>query len=256
MDPSSIYSKWWLPLNASTVGKDVDSLILITHVFMAVLFVGWGIFFVYCLVRFRQRPNQKAAYAEVTGLYSKSVELAVILVEAFLLFGISWKVWGSVKNEFPTEEKAPVHVRIFAKQFEWFFQYPGKDGKFGRIDPAKIDSESGNTLGHDPTDPDGKDDIVKNNIFVLPIDKPIIAELASRDVIHSFKVPVLRFTQDVIPGLRIPIWFEAIQTGNFDIACAQLCGNGHTKMRAEARIVTQQQFEEWLKTEKTEGQKR
>ena len=84
-----------------------------------------------------------------------------------------------------------------------------------------------------------------NNLHV-PVNRPILIRLTSKDVIHSFKVPVLRLTQDAIPGQEIPFWFEATKTGGFDIACAQLCGLGHYRMRGQLNIQTQADFEAWL----------
>ncbi len=248
MQPQDVYSKWWLPINISTYGGEVDWLINVMHMVMGALFLGWGIFFVYCLFRFRQRPGQKARYEEVSGSLSKTVEVSVLVIEIVLLVFFSMPVWAKVKNEFPKESES-TQVHIVGQQFEWIFHYPGKDGKWGKINPKLID-DADNPLGLDrQNDPDAKDDIVSRKVFYFPVDKPVIAQVTSKDVIHSFKVPVLRFTQDVIPGVKIPIWFEANKTGRYAIACAQLCGVLHTTMSATAVITTQKEFDEWLKKE-------
>src|SRR5688572_29620652 len=131
MEP--VYSKWWLPIQASNYAADVDSIILVIHVFMAALFVGWGIFFIYCLFRFRERPGHRAQYSDVSGGISKAVEIGVVIFEVVLLVGFSMPVWARVKNEFPTAAESTV-CRIVAKRFEWLVHYPGADGKFGRTD--------------------------------------------------------------------------------------------------------------------------
>ena len=92
---------------------------------------------------------------------------------------------------------------------------------------------------------DGADDIVSSELH-LPINKPVICELSSKDVIHSFFIPVMRVKQDVVPGMRIPVWFEAVKEGTYEIACAQLCGNNHYSMRAILYLESQAQYEAWL----------
>ncbi len=79
----------------------------------------------------------------------------------------------------------------------------------------------------------------------FPVNKPVIVEITSKDVIHSFNIPVLRVKQDTIPGQRIPIWFEATQTGHFELACAQLCGLGHYRMRADVLVETPEAYAKW-----------
>ena len=104
---------------------------------------------------------------------------------------------------------------------------------------------SDNPLGMDPDDPDGKDDITSVNQFHVPVGKDVIVQISSKDVIHSFNIPVLRVKQDAIPGGRIPIWFKATQAGHFELACAQLCGLGHYRMRADVLIDTPEEFAKW-----------
>jgi len=235
----------WLPPNIATndYAHKVDLLIDVLHVFMVVLFVGWGIFFVYCLIRFRARPGHKANPKPVKGKVSKYAEIAVALFEAGLLIGISVPVWASVKNDLPLD-KNPVHVRVVAEQFQWNFHYPGPDGKFGPTSPEFLDTAT-NPVGVDRSDPDGKDDIVISE-FHIPVNRPVIVQISSKDVIHSFFVPVLRIKQDAIPGMSIPVWFEAGKTGNYEVACAQLCGNNHYSMRAVMVVESAEAFEAWV----------
>jgi len=230
--------------------RTVDDLINWLHVFMVLLFVGWGSFFVYCLVKFRQRKGHRADGKPVKAKVSKYAEIGVALFEAFLLIGLSIPAWASVKKDFPEEEQDPVHVRVVAEQFQWNFHYPGPDGIFGRTSPQYLDTAT-NILGIDPTDPNGNDDIYATEMH-LPVDRPVIADITSKDVIHSFFVSVLRVKQDAIPGMRIPIWFEAGKTGNYEISCAQLCGNNHYSMRALMVVDDQETFDAWY-ADKAEG---
>ena len=244
------YSKWWLPINVATHGDEVDRLMVFLHIFMFILFAGWGVYFVYCLVKFRAKAGAKARYEDVRGSISKSVEIAVVAIEVVLLVFFSMPVWARVKNEFPKESDA-VNVRIVAQQFQWNFHYAGKDGLFGRTKISLID-DTDNPVGLDRSDPAAKDDFVKTNAMTFPAGKPVIMRLTSKDVIHSFKIPVMRFTHDAMPGIEQRIWFEAktdARLGTYDVECAQLCGIGHTNMRAEARITSQADFDAFLAAE-------
>lgn len=198
---------WWLPFDASTHGAKIDQMMVVIHIMMAVLFVGWGIFFVYCLRKFRARPGHKATYEPIHAKSAKVVELAVVVAEAVLLVGFSMPVWARVKNEVPTPDKNPVAIKIVGEQFAWYAHYPGPDGKFGR---TSIDLVTGaNPIGLDRTDPDAAGNVVSRNELHIPVGRPIVCRLRSKDVIHSFYLPVLRVKQDVIPGTEIPSWFEA-----------------------------------------------
>ena len=233
---------WWLPMDVSVHGHLIDQLISVVHWFMLLLFVGWGIFFVYCLIHFRAREGHKALHMPIKGVFTKYIEVGVIVVEVFVLFGLSTPVWFAYKNH-PPAEKDAVTIKLVAEQFAWNFHYAGKDGKFGRTDSSLMSGD--NPLGLDPDDPAGKDDIVTVNQMHFPVHKPVIVEITSKDVIHSFNIPVLRVKQDTIPGQRIPIWFEATQPGHFELACAQLCGLGHYRMRADVLIDTPEDYAKW-----------
>jgi len=238
----------WMPINASRHGHQVDNLINVIHVFMAVLFVGWGIFFVYCLTRFRARPGRRANPELISAKGSKYAEIGVAVFEAVLLLGFSMPAWAAYKNDFPDKEKA-LQVRVVAQQFAWNFHYPGPDGVFGKTD-YKYNDETSNPIGLDPSDPAGKDDVVSINNLYVEKDRPVILLLSSKDVIHCFWVPAMRVKQDVVPGMAIPIWFEPVETGEYDITCAQLCGNNHFKMAGRCHVVDRKGFEDWMKRQK------
>lgn len=234
---------WGFPPNLSTYGADIDKLINVVHWFMAILFVGWGIFFVYCLIRFRKRAGHAASYESSHSKAPKFLEIGIAIFEAFLLIGLSYPVWSKIRTEFPPVNEA-LTIRVVAQQFVWNIHYPGRDGQFGKTNP-KLTSDS-NPLGLDSQDPAARDDIFTVNQLHFPVHKPVIVHLSSKDVIHSFAIPVLRVKQDVIPGLSIPVWFQANQTGQYEIACAQLCGVGHTLMRGFVTIDTPEQYAAWM----------
>ena len=248
-----------MPPLATTHGGEIDALNGWIHVFMLVLFVGWGGFFLYCLVRFRKSRNPVANYTGVTSNASKYSEIAVAIVEAVLLVGFSIPLWAARVDRLPPESEALV-VQVTGEQFAWNVHYAGPDGKFGRTDLKLLDVQS-NPLGLDRSDPAGLDDVTNLNQLYLPVNRPVIVKLRSKDVIHSFGVPEFRVKQDAIPGLTIPIWFVPnvttaemrTRTGNaafqYEIACAQLCGLGHARMRGFVTVQTAEEFQAWLDEE-------
>ncbi len=219
-----------MPGRASAHAADIDFMMSLVHWLMLFLFIGWGAYFIYVLFRFRASKNPTASYEGADGKYSKYQEVAVILAEATLLIGFAFPLWGFIKNDFPAAQDAPYTVNVVAEQFAWNVHYPGDDGVFGKRAPELIDAVR-NPLGLDMTDAAAADDVVSVNELHLPVDRPVIINLSSKDVIHSFGVPQLRVKQDAIPGLVIPIWFRPTVEGEYEIACAQLCGLSHYRMR-------------------------
>jgi len=243
-----------LPALASAHGGQIDSLIGWIHVFMLILFVGWGGFLIYCLVRFRASRNPVADYKGVTSHSSMYSEIGVAVVEAVLLIGFAIPLWAARVDQIPPESEALV-VEVTGEQFAWNVHYAGPDGEFGRTDINLIDLQT-NPLGLDRSDPAAMDDVTTVNQLYLPVDRQIIVKLKTKDVIHSFGVPELRVKQDAIPGLTVPIWFVPTitttemraQTGNpefqYEIACAQLCGLGHYRMRGFVTVETTEEFQQ------------
>jgi cytochrome c oxidase subunit 2 len=236
-----------LPVLASEHGQQVDNLIVYVHWLMMVLFVGWLAYFCYALFRFHRSRNPKADYLGVRNHASNYVEVVVALVEAVLLIFVAVPLWAKSVGDMPDEKKSTV-IQIVAQQFDWNVRYPGKDGIFGKQDMKLVTSE--NTFGVDPSDPNGKDDVQTMTQIHVVVDKPVIAFISSKDVIHSFKVIAMRVTQDAIPGMRIPIHFTPTKIGKYQINCAQLCGQGHASMSRGMLIVeSQEDFDKWLATQ-------
>jgi cytochrome c oxidase subunit 2 len=303
---------WWLPPDASEHGGAIDNLIVMVHWFMAVLFVGWGFYFVYCLARFRDRPGHLASTKLPKAKASKVAEVAVIIVETILLLGFSIPIWAQNRGaaHVPRADEALV-VRVVAEQFAWNVHYPGSDGKFGGTDPGLMTKE--NPVGLDrENDAAAKDDIVTINQLHVPVGRQVVVHVSSKDVIHGFNLPFLRVKQDAIPGMQTAVWFKALKTTDqvrdemtntyparvefmpvlknhitmadakgadgsvvvekytpitaeilekltaagvatveaspavpTEIACAQLCGLSHYRMRGYLNIDTPEQFEAW-----------
>jgi cytochrome c oxidase subunit 2 len=237
-----------LPELASKHGAEVDHLILYVHLLMGALFVGWLSYFLYAIFRFNNKSNPKANYVGVTSHLSTYIEGAVAIVEAVLLIGFAIPLWAKSADDFPKDSTV---IRVTAEQFAWNSRFPGKDGVFGRQDAKLV--TGANPLGLDPTDPAGKDDVVPPpGEIAVPVNVPVIVHVTSKDVIHSFKINPMRVTQDAIPGLSIPIWFEPTREGHYMINCAQLCGNSHAFMRGHFYVKSKAEYDKWL-AEKTKS---
>ncbi len=234
----------WLPGSASTFAAEIDGAINLVHLLMLLMLISWGIFFIMFLVRFRQGSGRAVVR---TGFPKMAVPVAMIAFVAIfdtIMLAKDVPFWRHLKQELPSPEESTV-VRVVAQQFAWNIHYPGADGIFGRTDPHLVNEQS-NPVGLDRSDPAAIDDIVTLGELHLPDDRPVLIYLSTKDVIHSFSLPIMRVKQDVIPGMTIPIWFEPTRTGSWQIACAQLCGNSHYRMKGILEVETAAEFEAWM----------
>jgi len=229
-----------MPVQASTHAAELDQMTVLVHWLMLVMFVGWGIFFLFVLFRFRSGANPKASYTGAKGKISKGTEVAVAVIEVLLLVFYAIPAWAKRVKAFPSENEAVV-VRVVGEQFSWNIHYPGRDRTFGRTDIKLVTSD--NPLGLDRTDAAAKDDITTINQLNLPVDRPVLVHLSSKDVIHSFGLFEMRVKQDAIPGMQIPVWFIPNLIGNYEISCSQLCGLGHFRMRGFITIQSQADYD-------------
>jgi cytochrome c oxidase subunit 2 len=247
----------WLgmPPAASAHAGEIDQMMVLVHWLMLVLFVGWGAFFLYVLVRFRRGANPKANYLGAKGKLSKGLEVAVAVVEVVLLVFYAIPAWARRVQNLPSESEAVV-VRVVGQQFAWEVHYPGPDGKFGRTDVKLVSAD--NPLGLDRSDPDAKDDFNSENQLHVQVNRPVLVHLSSKDVIHSFGLYEMRVKQDAVPGLQIPVWFiptvstaeMRARTGkadfDYEIACSQLCGLGHFRMRGFLVVDSADDYQKWM----------
>ena len=140
-----------------------------------------------------------------------------------------------------------VTIEVTGQQFAWNIRYAGADAKFGRTDPKLINDANANFLGLDDADPAAKDDVMTQNLMAIPVNRPVSVLLRSKDVTHTFFVPQLRVKQDAVPGMGIRVHFTATKPGEYEIACAELCGMQHYKMRGRLLVMTEAEYEKWLK---------
>ena len=241
-----MFHVWWLPPDISVLGAGIDHQINETMVASGILFVASQL----ALAVFVWRSSGSTGPIRIfPGGATPMVVIAVVLVgiEVAVLTLVGSKVWAGL---FMVQAPAnALQVDVQAEQFAFYFRYAGPDGKFGAMDPSKVSDANNNFFGLDPAnDTTARDDIVAATL-AIPVNRPILLTMHSRDVGHAFYVPQLRIQQDFVPGLVIPLHFTATQTGKYEIVCTQLCGLGHYNMRAYVEVMSDSDFAQWLKTQ-------
>jgi cytochrome c oxidase subunit 2 len=230
------------PATITSVGLLVDQQYFLTLCVTGVVFILSQVGLAYAIWRFRDR-GQTAHFTRGSNTLEMIWTTATIVL--FLGLGLMGrKAWAEVR--FTPAEANAVQVEVTTNQFVFNFRYPGPDGKFGRLDPKQVSASTGNALGIDENDPAGKDDIVVPTLTV-PVDHQIELLIRSQDVIHNFYVRELRLQQDAVPGMVIPIHFTANQIGRYEIMCTQLCGLGHYRMRSFLDVVSEADYQTFLK---------
>ena len=236
----------WLPVAASAHAAAFDALLRNVHLHMLVIFVLWLGLFAWALVRFRAGAHPKPREEGVRGIWPAIAIAAVMVGDVVILATEALPAWSERMSP-PPAGSNPLEIRIIAEQYAWNIHYPGPDGVFGRTDTALISAS--NPLGIDRDDAAAKDDIGLLNILTLPVDRAVVIHLTSRDVVHSFTLAQMRVKQDAVPGMVARVWFTPTVIGNWEIACSQLCGLGHYRMRGEYHVVSVAEWQRWLADE-------
>ena len=222
--------KWWLPAAISNHAPALDRQFLITIIVVGLSFTAAQIGLGWMVWKYRDtgKANDRAIYSH--GSNRLEVLWTVITAVVFIALGVMGQsVWASLRlNDAPPGSYS---IEVVAQQFQWNFHYPGKDGKFGRTDPSLIDDGSLNFIGLDSNDAAAADDAT-SAMLAIPVNRPVELRLRSKDVIHNFWVPQLRFKQDLVPGMEIKVHFTANKVGKYELACAELCGQLHFKMKS------------------------
>ncbi len=213
----------FLPENISTFGDRIDSLTILITVLGLISLAIAEFVLIYSVVRFRKSKSPHAQY--IVGNKWKEAKWVVIPVLIVIAMDIfidieTTSAWNLIKIESPASDYS---VRVIGQQFSWQFVHPGKDGKLGT-----------------------PDDITTTNDLHVPINKNVIFYLQAKEVIHGFSIPVLRLKQDALPGRTWQGWFNATKAGSYEIMCTEICGAGHTVMRATLIVHTQEDFDKWV----------
>jgi cytochrome c oxidase subunit 2 len=247
-----VSKKWWFPASISEHGPALDRQFMITLVIVGISFAAAQIGLGWVVWKYRDtgKPGDRGLYTH--GSNKLEMLWTVITAVVFITLGVMGQsVWASLRlNDVPPGSYS---VEVVAQQFQWNFHYPGKDGVFGKTDPKLIDDGALNFIGIDESDPNAKDDAVTSALAV-PVNRPVELRLRSKDVIHNFWVPPLRFKQDLVPGMEIKVHFTPTKVGRYELACAELCGQLHFKMKSymlvlpddelnALKVLSQEQFQ-------------
>lgn len=212
--------QWGFPENVSTFGGEIDSIYMLILYVTGAMFVVVEAVLIYLMIRYRKRDGSKAEYSHG----HRRAEIVWTVVPALLLFLLAFRsvdTWLELKDPARLPDTA-LELRVHAQQFEWYITYPGPDNRL-----------------------DTPDDFTERNELRMPVGRTVHVTMTSEDVIHSFFLPNFRVKQDIVPGMETETWFEATETGEFTLACAELCGLGHYRMQGQVVIETAQEFASW-----------
>jgi cytochrome c oxidase subunit 2 len=232
---------WWFPPAITAFGLQIDEQFHRTLVITGVIFVLAQLGLAWAVFRFRDQ-GQKATFFEGNPRMEFLWTLATIVM--FVGLGLYGEhAWAEA--HFQGAAPGALLVEVTGQQFAWNFRYAGPDGKFGETKPELVSASTGNPVGLDPKDPSGKDDVVSPVMYV-PVGHEVEILIRTQDVTHSFYVRELRLKQDAVPGMVIHMHFDATVIGQYEIACAELCGLGHYRMRSFLNVVSQEDFDKWM----------
>lgn len=237
---------WWLPQDISTHGQPIDEQMSETMAEAGLSFLASQILLAIFVWKFsKPRPGERIRNFPGGAMGLVIAAFLLVGTEVLALGAFGAKAWASIYLTPPAADSLPVQVQ--AGQFAFYFRYPGPDGMFGPIHPDRISEANQNLFGLDTDhDPDSKDDIVTAEMAV-PVNREVHLLMRSKDVGHSFYVPELRVQQDFVPGLDLSIHFTATKIGRYEIVCTQLCGLGHYNMKAYLSVMSQDDYDNWLK---------
>ena len=208
----------WLPEDVSTYGHRDRFLFYLIYYITAATFILVTVLMVVFLVIYRDRGDRRATYSHgntTLEIIWTIIPAAILIVLAFM----SASSWAKIKRHVPETD---FELRVAAKQFNWEVNYPGPDGKLGTDDDIKFDND-----------------------LHVPVNKAVRLQLTATDVIHSFFIPNMRFKQDIVPGRKILVWFEATKPGKYELPCAELCGFGHSGMKGWLFVHTPEDYQKW-----------
>ncbi len=213
----------WFPQNVSTFGHEVDSIISFIYYVVGALFILTEIVVFWIIFQARKKANPNAGYHSGTKINQFVwiiIPTALLVITDFSIEAKGHHAWKTIKETLP--QKA-LEIEVSGQQFAWDFVIPGQDEKLGTEDDLKMQTE-----------------------LVVPANTDILFHLSSVDVLHSFWIPSLRLKQDAVPGRSIKGWFNVTTPGSYPIACAEICGVGHTKMGAVLTVKSKDEYAKWV----------
>ncbi|HEX8097475.1 MAG TPA: cytochrome c oxidase subunit II [Pyrinomonadaceae bacterium] len=245
--------RWWFPPAITEHGPAVDAQFMRTIIVVGIAFTAAQVGLGYMIWRYRDTGGgERALYTH--GNNRLEIVWTVITAAVFISLAVmGQRVWASLHLQGPAP--GANRVEVVAQQFQWNFHYPGRDGAFGRTDPKLINDDELNFIGLDDKDPAGKDDPVLSSL-AIPVGVPTEFLLRSKDVTHSFWIPQTRFKQDLVPGMEIRSHFTPTKVGQYELACAELCGMNHFKMKAYVLVLPRAEHAALMKLAPSEFQAR
>ncbi|HSB11049.1 MAG TPA: cytochrome c oxidase subunit II [Blastocatellia bacterium] len=230
---------WWFPHGISENAGPIDAQFNRTLTVVAIAFVAAQIALGYAVMKFGRKGDARAVYTHGSNKLEAVWTIVTAVVFVFLAI-LGQRVWISLHLTAAADNAA--RAEVVAQQFQWNFHYPGADGVLGKTEAKYIDDSSLNFVGLDPTDAAGRDD-AQLTTLIVPKDRQVELTLRSKDVIHSFFVPALRFKQDTLPGMAIKIHFTAKEEGKYEIPCAELCGSLHYNMKTNMVVIPADEYD-------------
>ncbi len=203
----------WNGAEDSTAAPKIDDLMNIMIVLSSLVFAVVVVALAYALIAFRAKPGDESDGEPIHGNTRLEIAWTVIPTIIVLFAGAwSWKVLDEI------EEPDPKHltVDVFSQQYAWSFGYPGKDYAYSQ------------------------------GILHVPVNRQIVFKMHSQDVIHSFWVPQWRIKKDNVPGITTTAIVTPTKTGTYQLICTELCGFGHSSMRAKVIVQSQSAFDKWV----------
>jgi cytochrome c oxidase subunit II len=232
---------WWFPAPITAFGYQIDAQFHRTLIITGIVFVLAQLGLAWVVFRFRDRGQRVNFFEGNTAMEVLWTLATVVLFVGLGLYGEH--AWAEA--HFQGAAPGALQVEVTGQQFAWWFRYAGPDGKWGLTKPELISASTGNPVGLDPKDPNTKDDAVSPVMYV-PAGHEVELLIRTQDVTHSFYVRELRLKQDAVPGMVIHMHFDATVPGQYEIACAELCGLGHYRMRSFLNVVSQEEFDKWM----------
>jgi cytochrome c oxidase subunit 2 len=208
------------PANNSDIGQSIDKVFYWILGITTIVFIGTQAVLVWFLIRYREKKHTKQTIIYSHG--SNVLEFVWTAIPALILVILAFTsemTWDRARK---TPPENPLHIRVLGRQYQWNFVYPGADGILG-------------------TDDDLEDPLLK-----APVGRPVMFHISSQDVLHSFWLPSFRIKQDAMPGANVKVWMTPLETGKFEVACAEFCGISHGEMKAQFEVVTEEEFAAYL----------
>jgi cytochrome c oxidase subunit II len=279
---SGMFLGYGVNVPASEHGASIDFMFNVTLIVTLPVFVLCHVLLFWYAWKFRGRPGHKAVFwhhntqLEIVWMGIPALAMAFLVIQ-----GIT--TWNNAMSDIP-EGAVPgkdfIEIEMTGQQFGWVIRYPGADNVLGEKYFTYI-NKTDNPLGQKWEDKRNHDDfLLESGVFKLPVNKKIRIRITSKDVLHSVYLPQFRVKMDAVPGMptyfvftptitsdsmkqilrtdpayQVPSHADATKTRweafTYELACAELCGKGHYSMRRELQIVSQEEYDKWLKEQKS-----